>query len=513
MTLLWDFILADTQLSVVYLFIFGIVILTILAFITLIRMLWFYKQEQTQLNQLEAVLEDLEQKSFKSSIGTVDELKNQLRSKFQNSHTLVSERMELVLKLAKSGKLELIQAASETMTPKKFSRQQGYWANFVISVLLIIGLAGTLFAFGEILSNSGLSTSAIDYTKAIDKIYSGLESAMSASIAGILGTIILLLFKFIWVLPAQERFFAQLDWVTEFYLIPICSKFERKKVEDTLLDTVDLVTEIKNISENMKANSSALAEKLNAFVKNTGTVFREFARATNQKSDFYQASNKLSDAVKVMAEDYGKLNKSLGNLVNEHKESVEQHKTYVDKLENTQQSFTVSQEQLAASVNKIPKKFEELVDDYAGILQANKQYNDKLSTLTANLETQQAHYTSGINDAATSMTASINGVTEATRQLEAFTNAFNTQAESVISELTNIGINPLLTEYAAELKDSLARTQKDFMASIQQQQKAMLAELNKMDSVENISSLVEEIRELLKNRESSWFSFSKKGSS
>jgi hypothetical protein len=191
---------------VVGFFIVVIVVLTILAFISLIRVRLFYRREQTQLNKLERVLEQLEQQP----IGTVGELRNNLLLAFEKSfHTLVYERIEFVLKFAENGKLGRIQTAAETMPPKKLARQQSYFAHFVISVLLIIGLAGTLWAFEDILTNSGLS-SAIqgneiklkEYTPAIKNIYDGLQSAMLASLAGILGTIILLFVKYNWVQPS-----------------------------------------------------------------------------------------------------------------------------------------------------------------------------------------------------------------------------------------------------------------------------------------------------------------------
>lgn len=502
--------------TVVGFFIFGIAVLTILALISLIRVRRFYWREQTQLRKLEPVLERLEQQR----IDTVEQLRNQLfYHVFQRrSDTLVAQRIQFVLKLAENGKLGRIQAAAETMPPKKFARQQGYFAHFVISVLLIIGLAGTLWAFEDILINSGL-TNAIQgneikieqYTPAIKNIYDGLQSAMLASLAGIFGTVFLLFVKFNWVQPVQERFFSHLDWITEYYLIPICSQFEKRGVEQTLLDATDklvqVVDGIQNISndwQNHVKYFDSLAEELNTFAKTAGQLARWFNGATNEKSPFYRASTQLFTAVEAMGQNYNRLTDRIDELVTEHNKSVSRYETYLSHLEETQKGFTNSQQQLAADIHKIPDQFEKLVHDYALILQGNKHYIDKLAELTDSLETQQTNYTAEVRTAAKSMTASLKGVNEATAQLEGLTTAVKQQAQSLIPELVKLGVDPLLHQYVDELKNHLIGTQDEFIVMIQQQQERMLNEFNQMDSLKQIEQSVEEMRDLLKDRQKSW---------
>ncbi|OAD18881.1 membrane protein, partial [Candidatus Thiomargarita nelsonii] len=391
-------------------FIFVIVVLTILAIIDLRRVRRIFNQEQTQLNQLERVLEKLEQQPIK----TVEELRNKLLSA-KNSHTLVYERVQFVLKLAENGKLGHIQAAAETMPQKKFALHT--IAHFVISVLLIIGLAGILWAFEDI-------------------IYGGLQSAKSASLAGILGTILLLFVKFNWVQPVQERFFSHLDWITEFYLIPICSQFEkREQLEQTLLHTTNklaqVVGSIENLSQDMQSNikhSNSLAQELNAFIEKTGEIVKGFEHVTNKDSPFYQASTQLFNAVEAMGGNYGELTNRINELVTAHNKSVSKYETYITRLEETQKGFTDSQNKLVEDVGKIPEVLQEAINGHADTLQANKRYLDKLGKLTESLETQQTDYTAHVKDAAKSMTASLEGVNKAIAQLEGFTIAFNKQA-------------------------------------------------------------------------------------
>jgi ABC-type transporter Mla subunit MlaD len=505
--------------TVVGFFIFGIAVLTILAFMSLIRVRGFYQREQTQLHILEKVLENLEQQP----IETVGELRNKLFYVFQRrSHTLVYERIRFVLKLAENGKLGRIQAAAETMPPKKIARQQSYFAHFVISVLLIIGLAGTLWAFEDILIQSGLSHAIQgneiqieEYTPAIKNIYDGLQSAMLASLAGIFGTVFLLFVKLNWVQPVQERFFSHLDWITEYYLIPICSQFEKREVEQTLLHATDklaqVVDGIQNISEAMQSNvkqSNSLAQELNAFAKTAGKLALWFDRATNDKSPFYQASTQLFRAVEAMGENYNRLTNRIDELVTEHNKSVSRYETYLTHLQETQKGFTDSQKQLVAGIRKIPDKFQKVVEDYAVILQMNKRFVGKLGDLTENLETQQTNYTDKVKNAAKSMTASLKGVNDATAQLEGLTTAVNQQAQSLIPALAKLGVDPLLHQYVDELKKHLIRTQDEFIAMIQQQQERMLKEFNQMESLKQIEQSVKEMHDLLKDRQKSW-SFSK----
>ncbi|RKZ37269.1 MAG: hypothetical protein DRQ49_16510, partial [Gammaproteobacteria bacterium] len=342
LTFLEQLFLTLSNNIVVGAFIVIIMVLTILAFLSLMRVRWFYKREQTQLNKLERVLDKLEQQPIES----VAELKNSLFLAFEKkSHTLVYERIRFVLKLAENGKLERIQAAAETMPPKKLARQQSYFAHFVISVLLIIGLAGTLWAFEDILTSSGLN-SAIqgnevkleEYTPVIGRIYDGLKSAMLASLAGIIGTIILLYFKLNWVQPVQERFFSHLDWLTEFYLIPICSQFEkREQLEQTLLHATRKLAQV-------VGQTQSLAQKLNTFTEKTGKVVTLFENATNKDSSFYQASTRLSNAVETMGGNYDNVANHIGELVTAHNESVSRYEIYINNLKETQKGFTHSQE-------------------------------------------------------------------------------------------------------------------------------------------------------------------------
>ncbi|OAD22368.1 hypothetical protein THIOM_001831 [Candidatus Thiomargarita nelsonii] len=70
-----------------------------------------------------------------------------------------------------------------------------------------------------------------------------------------------------------------------------------------------------------------------------------------------------------------------------------------------------------------------------------------------------------------------------------------------------MGVDPLLHQYVEELKNSLIRTQNKFMESLKQQQQTIQEELNQMDSVKKIEKSVEEMHQLLKDRQKSWFSF------
>lgn len=488
---------------VVGLFIVVIVALTISAFISLTRVRWFYRREQTQLHKLERILKKLE----RQPIETVDELRDKLLLVFQRSNdTLVYKRIELVLKLAENGKLGRIQSVNGMIPPGKLIRQQSYFAHFVISVLLIIGLAGTLWAFEDILTNSGLSN-AIEgneiqlekYTPAIENIYDGLKSAMLASLAGIIGSVILLYVKFNWVQPIQEHFFCHLEWITEIDLIPICSQFEKREpLEQALLNTTRKLDQV-------LGHSNSLAQQLNTFTEKTGEVVKWFDYVTNKDSSFYQASTQLFNAVATMGGNYDKLTNRIGELVTEHNKSIDKYEIYIKNLEATQQNFTASQNQLVADVGKIPESFQEAINTHAVTLQANNRYLETLNKLTKSLEAQQTDYTIHVKAAVDTMTISLGGINDAIVKLEDFTIAFNQQAQSLIPELTRLGVDPLLHQYVEELKNSLMHTQNEFMISIKQQQETMQQEINQIDSLKQIEQAVKEMHNLLKERPKSRF--------
>jgi hypothetical protein len=495
-------------------FISLIVVLTAFAFVGLMRVRWFYKREQKQLYQLEKVLETLE--SEQQPLKTIDELRNHhfFPIFHRNYRTLVYERIEFVLKLAANNKLGRLQTTAEKMPPKKLARQQSYFANFVISVLLIIGLAGTLWAFTDILANSQLSRAIEEneikleqYTPAISSIYGGLKSAMLASLAGILGTVLLLYVKLNWVQPVQERFFSHLDWITEIYLIPICGQFEkREQLEQSLLQVTHKLTQ--TVSQ-----THFLVQKLSAFMEKAGEIVEQFEQITNQNSPFYQASTQLFNAVETMGGNYAKLTQHINKLVTEHNNSLSQYKAHITNLEKTQKYFVRSQQLLVEDISKIPTEFQEVIDGHANTLQANKRYLDKLGELTKSLEFQQTNYSDHVTNATESMTASLAGLNEATSQLESFTTAFNKQAQLLIPELAKLGMEPLLRQYVEQLKNHLIETQNEFLASIKQQQETMQNEFNQNDAIRQIEQSVKEMHQLqLVKEKRSWFSsFFKRG--
>ncbi|MDM8561216.1 hypothetical protein [Candidatus Parabeggiatoa sp. HSG14] len=532
LTFLEQLFLTLSNNIVVGFFIVVIMVLTVLALISLMRVRWFYQREQTQLNRLEMFLDKLDKlEEGQQRAKAVNEAKNHLLLAFEKSSYLVYERIRFVLKLAESGKLGRIQAIAETMPPRKLARQQSYFAHFVISVLLIIGLAGTLWAFEDILASSGFN-SAIQggeiqlekYTPVIGNIYEGLKSAMLASLAGIIGTIILLFVKFNGVQPVQERFFSHLDWITEFYLIPLCSQVEHDQIDQSLFHTTEklaqVVSGIENISHDMRSNvkhsnslaqelntfSDNLARKLNDFTEKTGDVVKLFGEATNKQSPFYQASTRLSDSVEITKGSYELLTNRIDNLVTEHNKSISRYEIYISQLQETQEGFTHSQQQLITKIDEIPGGFQNFIDDYGKTLGQTKSFIKILEDLVKHFENQQIDYTAHVRYAADSMITSLKGVNETTAELEGFTNAFNKQVQSLIPELTKLGVDPLLHQYVEELKNSLIHTQSEFMASIQQQQKAVQKEFNQMDSLKKIENSVEEMRDLLKERQKSWFS-------
>jgi hypothetical protein len=100
-----------------------------------------------------------------------------------------------------------------------------HFAGFFLSSLLILGLLGTLAAFRGVLGEppSGDAEGRIDAAKLdsyVRDVYRGLSGAFYASMAGVGGTVLLLISRSLLVTGARNAYLSELDAFTEENLIP-----------------------------------------------------------------------------------------------------------------------------------------------------------------------------------------------------------------------------------------------------------------------------------------------------
>jgi|GEM_PF-1221049 len=290
-------------------------------------------------------LEVLEQK-LQNSYGTTDpNIIYRSVSSAISKDSLVFERVNIVFRLGSKNIIPVLSEISELTISKKESDIKNRFANLVISVLLIIGLGGTFWAFRDILTNSELnqvisSDGGIDSTKyqqSINKIYGGFQYAFRASLLGIFGTVILVFVKFLYVSPIRSDFFNRLDLVTQVELIPLFAK--PRQSEAILLAVVTkldaVVADIQLISHNLHKSTTQ--------ANNMGPVFAEFASTfkdaiqifsdiTSDKSPLFHTMNKLFDEVRKSEGRYEK-------LIDEVKESIKVNQDQNARLAETQKAF------------------------------------------------------------------------------------------------------------------------------------------------------------------------------
>jgi len=253
--------------------------------------------------------------------------------------SVVHDRVSLLYSLLNNRNISIsLSEISELSISKKDSEFKSQFLNFSISVLLIIGLAGTFWAFRDVLSNSGISeainsSDKTEYIKSISAIYNGFQHAFLASLSGIIGTVVLLALKFLFINPIREFFVYKLDWFTQTELIPC---FTKPDDQETLIATIENFRDtfsdrmkdfdtsaniIKTASTEMKETVDGFSEKIGKtvddFSKNVNGLtefstqlsinFENFKKLTDENSFFYIASTRLFQAIKDAEEKYNTL--------------------------------------------------------------------------------------------------------------------------------------------------------------------------------------------------------------
>jgi hypothetical protein len=191
--------------------------------------------------------------------------------------SLTFKRVDTVRYLEHSGVPVDAATLSEIGAANEESRRINAVPAYLLSVFLIIGLGGTFLALRELLNNSPLRNVAasgqIDSQQlqlAIGQIYQGFGGAFYASITGIAATVILLALRIMVVAPERDKFFADLDELTQVHLIPMfrprnderdLSGYARQ-IALNLVQMTERATELSNRLHEYTATAGATADKL-----------------------------------------------------------------------------------------------------------------------------------------------------------------------------------------------------------------------------------------------------------
>ena len=118
---------------------------------------------------------------------------------------------EVIRDAVQRGSLEGILELVSNVSVREESMKASLFLSFATGSVLILGLAGTFLAFGELVSRSGVGQAGVALENSIPFIVSNLKLAFTASVAGVLTSVLLLYQSTVSVKRAKLVFFANLE--------------------------------------------------------------------------------------------------------------------------------------------------------------------------------------------------------------------------------------------------------------------------------------------------------------
>lgn len=490
------------------LIIIGILFTT--AFFSLLLTRWDFINETKHLTLLKKVFEDWIHGSPNPE-AIRDRIYNLLMQNNELSHTLVYERSKLVADLMVRRIVPDIGELSNLTLSKKEAELKHQLINFAIAVLLIIGLAGTFWAFKDILTSSGLNTLTYndpkEFEQVISNIYNGFQYAFLASLAGITSTVFLLFFRFLLVNPIRESFFQQLDQVTQTLLIPLFIAPNRvSEIENALSNAAQ---QFQTLSQEVKTHLSAgceLAEDLNEFAQEIHNTTQLFGEVTAQNSPFFQAVQRLGDTVGHIQTRYEHLLEQLAHSSAQQAELLEQNRQYHNSTVLTQTTFIHTQQKLETYLDEINQSVQrqtqlvtETLEQHSqqfkhtldGLAKHSLSTLDQFPPLITALTQQQMAYTVHFEQAIDKLATSIHVIQMATDRLNLFIQTVNQHSQQLLPKLDEMALYTFgkrLDVQTEKLSQQLESKQQAFLQQVAVDQQALLEKLEHTDTLRRIEA-------------------------
>ncbi len=318
------------------------------------------------------------------------------------SHSLRTAQRVLAIAESASG--------AQSYSPADFAREEEErdthdhrftWPNFFASILIIIGLSGTLFSFMTVLNNNPIGAlvkpdSTLDITRLqdfINKVYTGFGGAFAASLTGIGGTVVLLSIR-AWALQERGKFYEALDVVSRLYLTPLFLQHEHSG-EDRFATIVPL---LKQAADQGKETSSKLAETATKLAALPGSI----SESSKSLSEASEAAKKAAQAATKSAESFGKAfaeNSPVHRAMMDVKSATDQLRQEFTTLKTTRQDAirplldaTKSVKDACEQITKITEQTQTIIDqadirartDSTQLTQTQQELKTLMATLTAN---------------------------------------------------------------------------------------------------------------------------------
>lgn len=307
--------------------------------------------------------------------------------------------------------------------------------NFIVSSLLIAGLGGTFLALKNMLSDSPLQrvtqggaanggqldTEAIRLT--IERIYSGFGGAFNTSIAGITFTLFLLGVRVLFLTPARERFFSELDDFTQVSLLPLFQgrQFSPEAQLQTVGEKLDQVAN----------NLLAVSERLGGGATKAERAVADLAGYTAELTRFSRALGDTLGEDSPMQRVLERLRNLLGDADQRHKELCARFDDGLQESRRENENLVITRQTLSSTVEDARKYAEDLTAESGRIRRA---FEDALKGFAAGVQTEYTVRTTGFH--------------ELQRKAQTLLDALQSRQERTEAELRAI-LDPLSTSVGA----------------------------------------------------------------
>lgn len=334
------------------------IIILLLFFIALYRLFKYLKILNNEKDNL------LELKKFVESeeLKTVDDFAEKIR--YLNKNSVVTNRLSTIVELYYDN-AEFNYEVFEKVN-NKFPLKISNFAFLVSTILISFGLLGTIIGLSSSLSEikATMEFKSISYFKEkLELILSGMYTAFSTTILGILCTLVLL-----FALTLLRKYYTNLSTEIDSYFNTTIAKYYIKRKSEY--------------------NYTHLIESITNF---TRTIIENITALTTQNKDvtkgIVQATQNIADNNETLIGVFEKLRYSIQELLDTNK--IDDLKNYQDQIRIAFKDNNQISEKLKGSAESISKKTSENIEKINSLVETIKEQNKMLNS---NLDKNDENY-------------------------------------------------------------------------------------------------------------------------
>lgn len=366
--------------------------------------------------------------------------------------SIVGHRLRQVCNITKSPAPPSVADLSSADIERDDSRFDSSFPNTLISLLLIAGLAGTLFSFKDIMGNFPQGTdSTVVIKKWMDEAYPAFGTAFMASLVGIGGTLLLLVVR-AFIHNRRNNLFDGLDRFTSG---PLYSRF----VEREATDAETLIRAGQQLLQTAESFETSV-RKIDAFPQELTTPISELKDATLEMRDTLKDASKTLDDFKGGFSKKGNMRDGLERLEGTVTAFADQTDLAtgvlrdavsgaVPVLQNAVNSMQHSGEAIASVSDKVVDAGLMIEQSVAKLLEGNKVQAEKLESLVGILCTISETIDRNQREWSATILPAIRAMTETAGKLDTSIVSLNMRTEALVEA------SGLIAESGAKLSASV----------------------------------------------------------